>query len=242
MASTENGSNISQQIIRAEHSPNTEPNQWWHKTVQKWQQLGNPHKRDAKNRELAIYASCLKNAGMYDTLSKLLSPTLGRTKAIQSEAIKTLAIIAHRPNAYKAAKWFQVKQTLIALNPFSIDGSNYNTLLLLSHILNDKSFNFNALKLRCNALELIGNVCNQNSEVCLEMTKQFSFISKILKILNDSHLFALTLNKTEKSEKNKNKMSEIGLLTFVASEERVWQSLQYRSENVSCPIWCGRNT
>eukprot|EP01084_Bolivina_argentea_P134718 237536_1 len=128
--------------------------------VKKWGRLGNAFKQNSKNQELGVYVSALKSQNMYSTLSKLLSPTIGHTKLIQTATCKTLSIISHRPNQYRDAQWYDKKQRLIALTTLSINNSEYNTLLLLSHILSldNNSLKYNDLNLKCYALQLIGNL------------------------------------------------------------------------------------
>eukprot|EP01084_Bolivina_argentea_P214319 363855_1 len=101
--------------------------------INKWSQLKNRLKANAKNKELGVYVAVLQQTKMYETLSKLLSPTVGHTKSIQTAACKTLSVIVFRPNRYRDAEWYNKKQKIIALKQFDINGSIYTVLLLVSH-------------------------------------------------------------------------------------------------------------
>ena len=61
--------------------------------VEKWTKLKNRALANAKNKELGIYITCIKDCGIYTLLSKLLSPTVGHSRNIQCAACKTLSII-----------------------------------------------------------------------------------------------------------------------------------------------------
>lgn len=211
--------------------------------VEKWTRLKNRALANAKNKELGIYITCIKDCGMYTILSKLLSPTVGHTRNIQCAACKTLSIISHRPNRYRDARWYHEKQKQIALNTLEINGSIYNSLLLISHILNDQINdntkyikNKEIINLKCFALQLLANLVNHNSDVTIK-TKQFEFISIILKILNNELLFELSLKckkiktKTKTKIKEGNTLQQIALLTLNNGINAILNLIQHNEIN-----------
>lgn len=152
----------------------------------------------------------MSDTGLYHAICRLLSPTHGFTKNIQAAACETLSVLVWNSNRFAEPThptWYLRKQSMIGLQMFEMNGSQYTTLLLLSYILSiDESTLKNLfrthnesnsqLRLISNGVKLVWALSTRNNAIQNKMN-ELSIVSHILTIFKCVYPISLLSTKSE---------------------------------------------